>query len=349
MRNYFQDLYSMLHAREQQIQQQLYDEMQNISHPLKIVSCHLKEAVADVNYHLSEANEMVQKSKCAEIKLWTDTLRRLQPYPHALEAAVGRLNPNQFLVDLEPQSEFISHFKEDAVMNVEFQFPFIKDQGWPEIEKNLADLKRTKNTIVKSSYPLNAVNFTPSPLKDFLSRLAEHPIREPVESPIISQAMNYEEGVQMTSVVKHIDLTDHFYIQIQPLVELKWHVEIPLDDSNAVNSLNQLKRGQLVAVKRGTEWNRALIEEINFRCCDVFVFFVDSGARELITQLEDIRLLSQKKFLSEPAQAVCCVFSDSTFRRHLVLGRQLDLTVQRIENGQVGRLDCAELVLWVEL
>jgi hypothetical protein len=146
-------------------------------------------------------------------------------------------------------------------------------------------------------------------------------------------------------------VTDRFYITIQDQSELGVEVHAQMQseiETGSTPSLAELKRGQLIAVKLSNEqWYRALIEEINLRCCDLFVFLIDVGLREL-TSVQNIRPL-QDQFISFPAQAVCCVFSDPTARRHLSLGKRLDLTVDRIEQGQVGRIGDSELLLCVKM
>ena len=354
MRKHFRDIHSMLQAREQQIQQQLYKAMHSSFHPLKTIGSHLKEAVADIDFHLSQVDEMVLNAGREEILILTDSLRRLHPYPQALEeAVVANSNAkNPFLINLEPCSEFLIHLTGDPILKVQIEGS-CKQGNWTEVEDRLVDLKKTKNEVVNSSYEgYPPFPQTPSSKESSLGMQIdpESLHLKCVPSSILSQAANYQAGVQISSIVTHFDAADRFYIQIQEQLEFsELQAQIQSEEEAVIiPSLTELKRGQLVAVKlNNQQWFRALIEEINFPCCDLFAFLIDVGLREL-TSAQNVRLL-QEQFFSIPAQSVCCVFSDPTARCHLALGKRLDLTVDRIEHGQVGRIYGSEFLLYVKM
>ena len=94
-------------------------------------------------------------------------------------------------------------------------------------------------------------------------------------------------------------------------------------------------------------WYRALIEEINFNCNDVAIFLVDKGNRKLTT-VESIRLLNER-MLEVPARAIKCALSDSKSSISPNELKILDLKVDRVEHGEVGRLHGPEYTLWVTL
>lgn len=98
-------------------------------------------------------------------------------------------------------------------------------------------------------------------------------------------------------------------------------------------------------------WYRALIEDINLKCNDLVIFFVDFGNRELTT-IQSIRLFNHE-MMSLPAHAICCALPKSTAMSELVIlsreTKSIHLQVDRVEQGGVGRLDEPELTFWVTL
>ena len=94
-------------------------------------------------------------------------------------------------------------------------------------------------------------------------------------------------------------------------------------------------------------WYRALIEKINFNCKDISIFFVDYGNRKLTT-IESIRLLSEE-FSDFLPQAVNCALSDSNASISPYELKCIDLIVDRVGYGGVGRLNGQEYTLWVTM
>lgn len=98
-------------------------------------------------------------------------------------------------------------------------------------------------------------------------------------------------------------------------------------------------------------WYRALIEDINLKCDDIVIFFVDYGNREL-TSVQSIRTLSDD-MMNLPAQAVRCALPKNTAMSELHVSMNetqlIHMQVDRVEQGGVGRLDGQELTLWITL
>jgi hypothetical protein len=103
--------------------------------------------------------------------------------------------------------------------------------------------------------------------------------------------------------------------------------------------------GQLVAGRFHGKWYRALIEEINFNCDDLAIFFVDYGNRKFAT-VQTIRLLGDG--MSDlPAQAVRCSQADSLTSVSHSEPKFVNVHVVRVDPGGVGRSDGQEYTLWV--
>ena len=92
-------------------------------------------------------------------------------------------------------------------------------------------------------------------------------------------------------------------------------------------------------------WYRSLIEEMNVKCDDLIIFFVDFGNRELTTA-QSIRLLDDGMSVDLPAQAVRCVQTESNTLMTESLSKLINV---RVEPGGVGRLDEQEYTLHVTL
>ena len=95
-------------------------------------------------------------------------------------------------------------------------------------------------------------------------------------------------------------------------------------------------------------WYRSLIEEVNVKCDDLIIFFVDFGNRELTTA-QSIRLLDDGMSVDLPAQAVRCVQTESNTLMTESLSKLINVRVDRVEPGGVGRLDEREYTLHVTL
>ena len=92
-----------------------------------------------------------------------------------------------------------------------------------------------------------------------------------------------------------------------------------------------------------------MIEEVNLKCDDVAVFFVDIGSREFTT-VQNIRLLTDN-LAGLPAQSIRCAFVDNPADATVALLRtnsnNVELCVDRVDPGGVGCLDDSELTLWL--
>ncbi|KAI9549848.1 hypothetical protein GHT06_004542 [Daphnia sinensis] len=351
MRRHFSDLHAILAAREQQVQHQLFGAFQECTSPLKGVERHLRDASQDINSQLQKAacavSNHIPPSR-SSITRWTESLRQFNIYETVIKETLANINSVTFSTTMEPIPEYADHLLRDSVASINSNNGGIT--FWSQLQNQCGDVKQKTNRQLVDN--LNSM----SPCEQTENKKArKHPH---VISPAIATNHQYDVGTNLTGRVVYI-CAERFYVHVlsdscsqDAVSELdQLHIEIQMCDRNPAPGLHDLHIGQLVAGLFEGLWYRALVEDINLRCNDVVIFFIDYGNREL-TSVQSIRLLSDD-MMKLPAQAVRCALPKNTAMSELHAlikeTRLVDMQVDRVEQGGVGRLDGQELTLWITL
>lgn len=351
MRRHFSDLHAILAAREQQVQHQLFGAFQECTSLLKSVEWHLRDASQDISSQLQKAATAVSNhippSRSA-ITRWTESIRHFNIYETVIKETLANINSVTFSTTMEPIPEYADHLLHDSVASVS------SASGgrifWTQLQNQYGDVKQKTNRQLVDN--LNSK----SPCEKTENKKAKKHPR--VISPSIAANHQYEVGTDLTGRVVHID-AERFYVHVQSdsssqdaVSELnQLQTRIQMCERNPAPGLHDLHTGQMVAGLFEGLWYRALIEDINLKCDDIVIFFVDYGNRDL-TSVQSIRTLSDD-MMNLPAQAVRCALPKNTAMSELhVLMNETQLIhmqVDRVEQGGVGRLDGQELTLWITL
>jgi hypothetical protein len=242
MRSHFADLHSLLAAREQQIQHELFQKFQERTGSLKNAERFIREGYLDMSTQLQKAMKAISSdippSRSAISRL-TESIRKSNSCKDLVEETRKNLNSVTLSAVCELNEEFTYHLRHDTVATVRSEYEGFS--YWNRLLSQFGDFKQEKDR-----QSLDHFNAT-SPCEPSEKKKARKHTH--VNSPPLA-VNQYESGMKLTGRVVHVD-SQRFYIQVQSsptpdggdtskkvLEEL--HKQIQICESKAAPRLSEL-------------------------------------------------------------------------------------------------------------
>lgn len=240
MRSHFSDLHSILALREQQVQQLLFQALQECTGPLKHVEKNLREAYYDISCELRNANTSVNSPETTRrgIVRCTESIRRFGFYDDAVRQTKDQLDPVSLSARMELVPDFAESLRHNEAVSVLVEGVENKAR-WSELQTRYDELKKQKNRSI-----VDAMNAT-SPTDPTEKKKARKQLFNELDvTPLVmSQAANQcQIGSEMTGLVVYLD-GNRFYIQIHGPSTSEFDVlqaKIHLHEAKPVPRLHQL-------------------------------------------------------------------------------------------------------------
>ncbi len=209
MRHYFGDLHAVLAAREQQIQQQLYQSFQECTSPLKAVQRHLNDASRDIYSQLELATTTANGANASRqtIARLTQSLRNLHFYEEAVKETGIQLESVAMHTTVETIPEYRESLRLQKVALVQLEDD--RDRiYWNQHQELYVTMGQDMNRLIVES-----MNST-SPC-DPEKKRARKQLYTDLPMPLLaSQASSRYCETDISAQVVHMD-AERFYIQIE--------------------------------------------------------------------------------------------------------------------------------------
>lgn len=206
MRDHFAELHTLLAAREQQMQHELFKRFQERNGSLNNVERYIREGYLDISMRLQKANKAVSSdippSRSAIARL-TESIRKSNTCKNLVEETRDNLYSVTLSAEFEPNEEFAHHLRHDPVATVRSEYE--GSSYWNRLLSQFDDFKQEKD---RQSLDHLSSTSPCEPTEKKRARKHAHVTSSPL-------AVNhYESGAQLTGRVVHVE-DERFYIQVQ--------------------------------------------------------------------------------------------------------------------------------------